>query len=192
MTMPLTSPFTACSVPGSTRDFIAQRRALPWFHHGVLHLFIDHCQKACVGDLPFLSYELGTRPIAGPLQQPLLTQTHAIVEANLAPTWTHRGFVQPRRKWHRVANWMGFREITFPEDPLFHQRFRVTSSSPNPHQQLHDGLRRALLDTRLISLAWSETRVAIHRPGPLSQEKRESFQHSSIKLLTSFLPCPPA
>jgi hypothetical protein len=162
---------------------VSERRAFPWFSLGFAPAFVESLEEAEAGDLVVLCYAFGVLPIAGPLQRALPVTQHVIVEANPAPRLTGAGQVQPREQWHRVAGWLGFREVSFPEDIPFAKRFRVTSSSDRPRDIVHARVRQAMLATTETSLAWSQGRVMVRRPGPLAEAERKAFQEEAVGLI---------
>lgn len=174
--------FTPRALDATVRDFVAERRAFPWLS-GLAPSFVEGLEGAEVGDLAVLSYAFGVLPIAGPLQRSLSVTQHVIVEANPAPRLTGAGQVQPRAQWHRVAGWLGFHEVSFPEDVPFAARFRVTSSSDRPRDIVNAQVRQAMLATAETSLAWSQGRVMVRRPGPVAEEERMAFQRQAIALI---------
>jgi hypothetical protein len=177
--------FTPRALSGKVRDFVAERRAFPWFSLGLAPAFVESFEGAEVGDVVLLSYTFGVLPIAGPLQRAIPVTQHAIVEASPVPGMTGVGQVQPRAQWHRVASWLGFREVSFPEDVAFARRFRVTSSSDHPRDIAHARVRQAMLATSETSFAWSEGRVMVRRPGPLAETERRTFQEEAVTLIAA-------
>jgi hypothetical protein len=175
--------FTPRPLSGKVRDFVAERRAFPWFSLGLAPAFVENLEGAEVGDVVLLSYVFGVLPIAGPLQRALPVTQHEIVEASPVPRLTGAGQIQPRAQWHRVAGWLGFREVSFPEDIQFARCFRVTSSSDRPRDIVHARVRQAMVATSETSLAWSEGRVMVRRPGPLSETERGAFREQAVALI---------
>lgn len=174
--------FTPRTLSEKVRDFVAERRAFPWFSLGLAPAFVEHLEGAEVGDLVVLCYAFGVLPIAGPLQRALPVTQHVVVEASPAPRLAGAGQVQPRAQWHRVAGWLGFREVSFPEDIPFASRFRVTSSSDHPRDIVHARVRQAMLATTETSLAWSQGRVMVRRPG-LAEADRMAFREEAVALI---------
>jgi hypothetical protein len=175
--------FTPRALSEKVRDFVAERRAFPWFSLGLAPAFVENFEGAEVGNVVLLTYAFGVLPIAGPLQRTLPATQHAIVEASPVPGLTGAGQIQPRAQWHRVASWLGFREVSFPEDGPFAKRFRVTSSSDHPRDIVHARVRQAMLATTETSLAWSQGRVMVRCPGPLAEAERKAFQEEAVALI---------